>query len=53
MDIKEVMLQYSLSVFFVKKYSGDTVTRANKSAIESRIMLNQQLAEELHNYSEI
>lgn len=45
-------MQCSLSVF-VKKPSGDVVTRANKSASESRIMQNWQFAEELHNCQEI
>ena len=34
--------------FFDKKSSGDSVTCTNKSAIKSKIMLKQQLAEELH-----
>ena len=33
--------------YFVKNYSGGTVTRATKSAIKSEVMSNQQSAEEL------
>ena len=34
--------------FFDKKYSGSAVTLVDKSAIKSKNMTNQQLAEDLH-----
>ena len=34
--------------FFDRKYSGSAVTHADNSAIKSKIMTNQQLAEDLH-----
>ena len=54
MDVKGVLLQWFINCL-IKKPSGDAVTRArsqtlpsqDKSALENKIISNQQLAEEL------
>ena len=46
-DIKEILLQRFIS-FLTKKYADGPLRRANKSVIKTEIVLNQELAEELH-----
>ena len=46
-DINVELIQWFL-IFFNLQSSSSFVTRADKSAIRSAVMSNQQLAEELH-----